>query len=58
MAIKNRLMLLSIAAFLMLPNPSYAQAEALKCGPLIYGNWVTDDGESIVTIDDLSLIHI
>ena len=52
MPIKNRLVLLSLAAFLMLPNPSYAQAEALKCGPLIYGDWVTDDGESIVTIDD------
>jgi len=36
----------------MLSNPSYAQAEALKCGPLVYGDWVTDDRESIVTIDD------
>ena len=52
MPIKNRLVLLSLAAFLVLPNPSYAQAGALNCGPLIYGDWVTDDGESIVTIDD------
>jgi len=52
MPIKNRLVLISLAVLLMLPNPSYAQAEALKCGPLVYGDWVTDDGESIVTIDD------
>ena len=51
MPIKNRLVLLSLAAFLMLPNPSYAQAEALKCRPNIYGDWVTDDGVSLVTIN-------
>jgi len=46
--------LLSLGLFLTLPNLSYAQSDALPstCGPLIYGDWVTDDGVSIVTIKD------
>jgi len=36
MPIKNRLVLLSLAVLLMLPNPSYAQAEAMTAPKVKY----------------------